>query len=264
MIVGPGRIGRSLCGAATAAGFEVRLVGRKELAEGLAGVDPGTVGPILLAVPDAEITTACRAVLACGRPHGPLGHLSGATGLSALDDAAAAGIAVFSMHPLQTFADGETDPAGVHCAVTAADPETDAEVQALARAIGMRPFSLAEEDRGAYHAAAAMASNFLVTLEADAAGLLGKLGIGEARQMLAPLISRSLENWIEAGAAALTGPIARGDEETVDRHLEALRERAPELIESYRALAERTRAVAREASRALAETAPGETEMVAT
>ena len=95
----------------------------------------------------------------------------------------------------------------------------------------------------AIHAAAAMASNFLIALEEAAAELLGDI-TPDARELLAPLVLRTAANWSERGPAALTGPIARGDTATVERHLEALRERAPELVPLYEALAERTRALA--------------------
>jgi len=102
-----------------------------------------------------------------------------------------------------------------------------------------------EEDRAAYHAAASIASNFLITLEESASALLADAGAGEeARELLAPLVLRTAANWADHGAAALTGPIARGDEETVERHLAALAETAPELIDLYRALASHTRAIA--------------------
>jgi predicted short-subunit dehydrogenase-like oxidoreductase (DUF2520 family) len=84
-----------------------------------------------------------------------------------------------------------------------------------------------------------MAANFLVTLE-DAAERV----FGHDRALLAPLARAALENWLEQGRAALTGPIARGDEETVDRQRAAVAERAPELLELWDALAARTRAVA--------------------
>jgi predicted short-subunit dehydrogenase-like oxidoreductase (DUF2520 family) len=109
----------------------------------------------------------------------------------------------------------------------------------------MRPFTVPEEHRAAYHAAAAMASNFLVALEESAGELLSRAGVEEARELLAPLVLRTAANWAEDGADALTGPIARGDEATVARHREAIAELAPELAPMYVALAERTREIAR-------------------
>lgn len=250
-IVGPGRVGRSLTQAASEAGIDVELLDRVALRAGPIGRER----TVLLAVPDGEIASACEAVLAVGGSPRAIGHLSGATGLSALTAARRAGIPVFSLHPLQTFADGWTTPAGVPCAITADDEACLASVRALATCLGMRPFELADEDRAVYHAAASIASNFLVCLEQEAAELLGEIGIADGRRLLGPLVERTLRNWSERGAEALTGPIARGDEATVARHLEALEERAPDLVPLYRVLAERTRALARAAEPALAEAA---------
>ena len=113
----------------------------------------------------------------------------------------------------------------------------------------MRPFAVPETRRAAYHAAAAIASNFLVALEESAAELAERAGVEDAREILAPLVLRSAANWADRGDEALTGPIARGDEATVERHREALRELAPELLGLYDALAERTRAIASEGGR---------------
>ena len=98
--------------------------------------------------------------------------------------------------------------------------------RAFAQRLGMRPFEIDDEHRAAYHAAASIASNFLVTLQESAAELLGATGAEDARELLSPLVLRTAANWSERGPDALTGPIARGDEATVERHVEALRERA--------------------------------------
>jgi predicted short-subunit dehydrogenase-like oxidoreductase (DUF2520 family) len=90
-----------------------------------------------------------------------------------------------------------------------------------------------------------MASNFLVALEESAADLLEQAGVEDARELLGPLVLRTAANWTERGGDALTGPIARGDEDTVSRHLDAIAETRPELVELYRVLAERTREIAR-------------------
>jgi predicted short-subunit dehydrogenase-like oxidoreductase (DUF2520 family) len=108
----------------------------------------------------------------------------------------------------------------------------------------MEPFEVAEEDRATYHAAASIASNFLIALEESAAGLLGDIAVERPREVLAPLVRRSLENWIEHGPAALTGPIARGDVVTVERHRDALRRSDPGLLAMYDAMAERTSLIA--------------------
>jgi predicted short-subunit dehydrogenase-like oxidoreductase (DUF2520 family) len=174
-----------------------------------------------------------------------VGHVSGAHGLDALAPVAAAGARVFSLHPLQTVPEGGAELAGSPCAVSGSSPDGLAFARELAEGLGMRPFELDEEHRAAYHAAASIASNFLVALQESAAGLLASTGVDDARELLAPLVLRTAANWSEHGADALTGPIARGDEATVARHLEALLERAPELVGVYETLAERTREIAR-------------------
>jgi predicted short-subunit dehydrogenase-like oxidoreductase (DUF2520 family) len=176
-----------------------------------------------------------------------VGHTSGATELSALAPAIDAGAEAFSVHPLQTVPDAATDFTGCPAAVAGSSPAAVDFARTLAERLGMVAFEIDDADRAAYHAAAAMASNFLVALEESAAELLGGL-TPDARELLTPLVLRTAANWSERGGAALTGPIARGDAETVERHLEALRERAPELVPLYEALAERTRAIAEASS----------------
>jgi predicted short-subunit dehydrogenase-like oxidoreductase (DUF2520 family) len=103
--------------------------------------------------------------------------------------------------------------------------------------LGLRPFPLADEDRAAYHAGAAIASNYLVTLRQAAGSLLESAGAPP--EALDPLMRRTIENGFE-----LTGPIQRGDWETVERHLDAIQASRPELEAMYRVLADATAAVA--------------------
>ena len=236
VLIGRGRVGSSLARAAEAAGIEVRAAGHDEIPTSCAGA-----AAVLLCVPDAAITAAAADV-----PEGPafVGHVSGAGTLNLLAEPAAKGARAFSLHPLQTFADGETSVDGTPAAIAGSDARALGFARELAEALGMRPFEVAEEDRSAYHAAAAIASNLLIALEESAAELLEKLGAGDARELLAPLVLRTAANWAELGPRALTGPIARGDQITIDGHRAALRERAPELLPLYDALAERARAVA--------------------
>ena len=238
-IVGTGRVGGTLARAARAAGIEVALLGRGERPE------PGMAEPaaVLLCVPDREVESACERAASWGATY--VGHTSGSLGLAALASASSAGAEAFTLHPLQTIPSPESRIAGAPCAISGASAGALETARTLALAVGMRPFEVAEESRAAYHAAASIASNFLVALEESAADLLARAGVTDARGILAPLVLRSAANWSEHGAAALTGPIARGDEATVERHLAALRDTAPELIDLYQALAERTRAIAR-------------------
>ena len=144
----------------------------------------------MLCVPDAEIAQAAAAVAGAA----PLvGHTSGATPLSALEAARAGS---FGLHPLQTFAPGSsglTAFAGAGCAVAGTTPAALAFAAALARALGMTPFEIDDEGRAAYHAAASVASNFLVTLHAAAERIAAGAGLepADARALLLPLVRRT-------------------------------------------------------------------------
>ncbi len=236
-VVGRGRAGRSLARAAELAGVEVRLAGRDDLLDACRGA-----GAVLLCVPDDAIATACAEIAAVAPPR--VGHVSAATTLEALASASRRGASIFSLHPLQTFADGETPVDGTPAAIAGSDADALTFARTLALQLGMRPFEVPEEQRAAYHAAAAIASNLLVALEESASDLLERTGVDDTRELLAPLVLRSAANWAERGPDALTGPIARGDHTTVDGHRAALSERAPELLPLYDVLTERARAVA--------------------
>ena len=235
-LVGRGRVGRSLAAAAERAGIDARLASHEE-ADSIPG---GTA--VLLCVPDDAITEMAGRL--GSSPPALVGHVSGATTLDALAPAAERGAATFSLHPLQTFADGETPTEGTPAAVAGSTDESLEYARALADALGMRPFEVPEEQRAAYHAAAAMASNLLVALEESAAEVLARIGVGDARELLTPLVLRTAANWAERGPAALTGPVARGDRATVQRHRVALAENAPELVRLYDVLAMRAEATA--------------------
>lgn len=222
-IVGGGRMGRALTAALGAAGVSASGPHGR-------GFDGAGANAVLLCVPDGQIASAA-AVL----EPGPLvGHCSGATGLDVLAPHEA-----FALHPLMTITRQGGDFRGAGAAVAGTSDRALALATELARALGMRPFEIADEDRAAYHAGAAMASNFLVTLESAAQRVAGI-----DRELLAPLVRAAVETWAAEGDAALTGPIARGDEETVTRHRAAIGAKAPDLLALYEVLAEATRAVA--------------------
>jgi predicted short-subunit dehydrogenase-like oxidoreductase (DUF2520 family) len=231
-------VGRSLARAAEATELEVTVHGR----EGLPA--DATHHAVLLCVPDGEIEAACTSIPEPTPRY--VGHVSGATPLASLVPATTRGAEVFSLHPLQTIPHPETDLTGAPCAVSGSSPEALEFAETLAERLGLRPFAIDEDARTAYHAAASIASNFLVALEESAAELLERSGIEDPHELLAPLVLRTALNWSEQGRDALTGPIARGDEETVERHLAELAERAPQLVPLYTVLAERTRALATE------------------
>jgi predicted short-subunit dehydrogenase-like oxidoreductase (DUF2520 family) len=144
----------------------------------------------------------------------------------------------FALHPLMTVTNDGARFAGAGAAVAGSTPRALAIAHQLADALGMHAVEIADVDRAAYHAAASIASNFLVTLEDAAEVILGTAGAD--RSVLVPLIRASIDNWAKSGAAkALTGPIVRGDEATVARQRAALAERAPELLALFDALCDR-------------------------
>jgi predicted short-subunit dehydrogenase-like oxidoreductase (DUF2520 family) len=217
-VIGTGRAGGAI---------RARLIER-----GLRATDGRMPDPsaelVLLCVPDSAIGG-----VAAGVPIGPwVAHVSGATRLAALDPHERR----FSIHPLQTLT-RKRGPEQLDGAWAATSGETD---DALARArwlvqqLGLRPFQIADADRALYHAAAVIGGNSIVTLHRVATRLLAD--VGAPPEAIVPLMLRTIENGFD-----LTGPIARGDTATVEAHLRALEDRAPDLVPLYRALAEATR-----------------------
>jgi predicted short-subunit dehydrogenase-like oxidoreductase (DUF2520 family) len=229
-LVGPGRVGTALARALRDAGVAVEgPLGR--------GARPTGCDAILLCVPDGEIAAAAEVVTAAA----PLvGHTSGATPLSAL---VPAGVEAFGLHPLQSVAHPDVRFEGVGAAVAGSTPDALAFASALAERLGMTPFEIDDAGRAAYHAAASVASNFLVTLQAAAETIAAGAGLEpeQARALLAPLVRQTVENIVELGPeAALTGPVARGDDATVATQRAAVEEVAPELLDLFDELVRRT------------------------
>jgi predicted short-subunit dehydrogenase-like oxidoreductase (DUF2520 family) len=186
---------------------------------------------VLLCVPDRAIADVAKTI----EPGPWVAHTSGATSLAVLDPHARR----FGLHPLQTFtrARGPEQLDGAYAAVTAGSDEARDVGFWLARELGLEPFELGDSERALYHAGAVVASNFLVTLHRAAADLAE--AAGAPPEALVPLMRRVIENDFE-----LTGPIERGDWETVEAHLAAIRERRPALEPLYHALADATAEVA--------------------
>jgi predicted short-subunit dehydrogenase-like oxidoreductase (DUF2520 family) len=230
-LVGAGRLGTALADALRAAGASVDgPLGR--------GADGAGADVVLLCVPDGEIAAAAAAVA-----RGPLvGHCSGALGLEVLGERES-----FSLHPLMTVTDLGARFDGAGAAVDGTSDRAVETATALAEAVGLRPIRIAPGDRAAYHAAASIASNFLVTLEAAAERLAASAGAD--REVLVPLVRATVENWAALGPErALTGPVARGDDATVARQRAAVAERDPALLDLFDALVAATRDLARERS----------------
>lgn len=229
-IVGGGRLGTALAKALRAVHADVAgPIGRNEPLDRFRADDL-----VLLTVPDEAI-----AAVAASIPVGPVvGHCSGALTLDVLGAHEAV-----SMHPLLSVAEEGTTFDGAACAVAARTPRAFAAALTIARSLGMQPIAVPEELRSLYHAAASVASNYLVTLE-DAADQLAS-SVGLERRHLARLAQSALDNWARLGGpAALTGPIARGDEATVARQREATMRAAPHLLPFWDALANATRSLA--------------------
>ena len=210
-IIGSGRVGSAIA---------ARLRER-----GLTVGDDGDL--VVICVPDDAI-----ADVAAGLEPGPwVAHVSGATSLAALEPHRRR----FSLHPLQTFthARGPEQLDGAWGAVTSETEEAQAAGFWLAETLGLRPFALDDAARPLYHAGAAIASNYLVTLHEVASDLFR--AAGAPPEALVPLMQRTIENDFE-----LTGPIERGDWETVDAHRRAIRAARPELEPLYDVLAEAT------------------------
>jgi predicted short-subunit dehydrogenase-like oxidoreductase (DUF2520 family) len=183
---------------------------------------------VLLCVPDHAIAEVAATI-----EPGPLvGHVSGGTPLAALDPHARR----FSLHPLQSFTHdrGPEQLDGAWAAVTGETEEALAVANELATVLGLRPFPLADDRRALYHAGAAIASNYLVTLHRAAGELLAEADVPP--EALDPLMRRVIDNGFQ-----LTGPIERGDWETVERHRAAIAETAPHLLAAYDELARLTR-----------------------
>ncbi|MFI5038302.1 MAG: DUF2520 domain-containing protein [Solirubrobacterales bacterium] len=228
-IVGRGRLGNALGAALSNSRYELLgPLGRDFDGQG--------ADVVLLCVPDGEIAAAAAQV-----SPGPLvGHCSGATLLEPLTPHEA-----FSLHPLMTVTAQGAQFAGAGAAIAGSTPRALAVAADLAQALGMRAVEVLEPDRAAYHAAASIASNFLITLEAAAEQLAADAGVG--RELLVPLVRATVENWAALGAdRALTGPVARGDEQTVAAQRAAVAERAPDLLELFDVMVHQTRALARD------------------
>jgi predicted short-subunit dehydrogenase-like oxidoreductase (DUF2520 family) len=211
-VIGAGRVGSAVSARLAERGIESRE----------------DADVVLLCIPDTAIPAVSRG-LAPG--HGWIGHTSGATPLSAL----APHERRFGLHPLKSFTRtrGAEQLDGAPAAITAESDEAREIGFELAGLLGLEPFALAEEDRALYHAGAAIASNYLVTLQRAAAEIFREVGAPESG--IRSLMQSVIDNGFE-----LTGPIARGDWDTVDRHLDVLRERKPKLEPLYRTLAEAT------------------------
>lgn len=215
---------------------------------------------LLLTVPDSELPGLVGGLAATGavRRGTIVLHTSGANGIGVLAPLAEQGCIPLAVHPAMTFTGSDDDVVrlGETCfGITAADEIGYAIAQSLVLEIGGEPFRVREDARTLYHAALAHASNHVVTVVADALDalraalsgqeLLGQELIGDApgglaERIVGPLTRAALENTLQRGQSALTGPVARGDATAVAGHLAALNEVDSELAQAYCANSLRT------------------------
>lgn len=215
---------------------------------------------LLLAVPDVELAALVAGLAATGavRPNTIVVHTSGANGIGVLAPLADKGCITLAIHPAMTFAGTDEDIdrlRGTCFGITAGDEIGYAIAQSLVLEIGGEPFRVREDARTLYHAALAHSSNHVVTVLLDAVDalraalwgqeLLGQEIVGDtpngiAERIIGPLARAALDNALQRGQAALTGPVARGDAAAVAGHLHALNEVNPDLAQAYRANSWRT------------------------
>jgi len=215
---------------------------------------------VLLAVPDAELASVVSGLAATQavRPKTIVVHTSGANGIGVLAPLTEQGCLPLAVHPAMTFTGSDEDIERLpdSCfGITAADDVGYAIGQSLVLEIGGEPFRVREDARTLYHAALAHAGNHIVTVVADAvealrAALSGQELLGQplvddapggiAERVIGPLTRAAVENTLQRGQAALTGPVARGDADVVAAHLRALAEVDPQLAQAYRTNSLRT------------------------
>ena len=257
-VVSAGRVGAVLGAALAVAGHVVVATSgvstasvrrAEELLPGVELLPPDEVvrraDLVLLAVPDDALPGLVRGLTAASvfRAGQIVAHTCGAHGISVLEPAVELGVLPLALHPVMTFTGRSEDVAKLAACsfgVTAADEPGWSVAEALVVEMGAEPVRVPEAARPLYHAALAHGANHLSVLVADAADALRTAGIGPAERVLGPLLSAALDNALRHGDRALTGPVARGDAETVRAHLRVLSEQQPELAPAYLAMARRT------------------------
>jgi predicted short-subunit dehydrogenase-like oxidoreductase (DUF2520 family) len=256
-VIGAGRVGAVLAAALRAQGHEIAAVAgesdasKSRAAALLPGVPmrkPTAVARgcdvLLLTVPDDMLSNVVTQLAASGslREGQYVVHTSGSQGLAVLEPAVAVGARVVALHPAMTFTGTARDldrlPACVF-GVTAGPEERAWAADVVAELRGTVMW-VSEELRGLYHAGLAHGANHLVTLVTQAMELLGAAGAPDPAATLRPLLQAALDNALAEGDSALTGPIVRGDVNTVRAHLAEIAATAPDTLPSYVALAEAT------------------------
>ena len=256
-VIGAGRVGAVLAHALRAAGHEIVAAAgesdasRNRAAELLPGVPllkPSAVAKsadlLLLTVPDDMLPNVVAMLAASGAIHEGqiVVHTSGRHGLAVLEPAVEVGARAIALHPAMTFTGTSLDVARLHdCVfgVTAGPAERELTEQLVAD-LGGRAMWVPEDKRTLYHAGLAHGANHLVTLVSEALEILAAAGADDPAATLRPLLTAALDNALNLGDAALTGPIVRGDLNTVAAHLDHLAQNAPQTLPSYVAMARAT------------------------
>lgn len=253
--IGAGTVGTALAVGLAHVGYQVKMVASKSptSAKRLASQIPDcealptpaqvvdSTDLVFLTVPDDAIQS-----LASSLPwrNGQLAiHSSGATSLEAIASASNAGALIGAFHPLQTFASGEQTLTGVTFAIESPSEYLRCTLDQMASDLGATGLTLPKDARALYHVSGVLASNYLVTLLAEAADLWAQFGYNraEALNALLPLVQGTVGNIASQGIPqALTGPIARGDSGTVAAHLVSLEEQSPETLLLYKEMARKT------------------------
>lgn len=256
-VVGAGRVGAVLAAALRAAGHEiVSAAGESDASRArMAALLPGVPGGkptdvarscdlLLLTVPDDMLENVVTMLVGSGaiREGQFVCHTSGRHGLAVLHAASTVGARPLAMHPAMTFTGTEVDLDRLNGCVfgVTTEPSGRALAESLVHDLGGIPMWVAEDKRTLYHAGLAHGANHLVTLVSQAMELLAASGAEDPAATLRPLLSAALDNALTSGDAALTGPIVRGDVNTVRAHLADIARTAPATIPSYVELAKAT------------------------
>ncbi|MEO9324325.1 DUF2520 domain-containing protein [Nocardioides sp. C4-1] len=256
-VIGAGRVGAVLAAGLRAAGHDVVAAagesdasrGRVEaLLPGVAVLKPSAVARaadlLLLTVPDDMLANVVTVLADSGaiREGQLVVHTSGRHGLAVLAPAVAVGARTVALHPAMTFTGTAVDLERLGGCVfgLTAEPEERDVAASLVADLGGRPMWVPETRRSLYHAGLAHGANHLVTLVTEAMEILAAAGADDPAATLRPLLTAALDNALEHGDAALTGPIVRGDVGTVEAHLESVLAEAPTTLPSYLALARAT------------------------
>lgn len=219
-------------------------LGRAESAPDLAALKSCDL--VMIAVADDAMGEVIDLLAATGPFVAPalVFHVSGRSGVAVLDPLAGLDALTAALHPVMTFT-GNADVdvpnvAGSHFAVTAnSEPARERGLSLVGLLDGVA-VEIAEEDRTLYHAALCHAANHLVTLIAQASVMLDAASVPEPAATFAPLVRAALANSLDQGFAALSGPLLRGDVETIRSHLAAIARDCPQLLPTYRAMARAT------------------------